>query len=69
MSRSYYPERPRVRIVGDHPHRGESGSVCDDLPMRMGMWQIELDPGKGTDGCFAGPENLRPLPPEEDPYR
>jgi hypothetical protein len=37
--------------------------------MRLGMWEIDLDPGSlGATGCFAGAENLRPLPPEEDPY-
>lgn len=60
----------RVRIVGDHPHRGASGTVRDDLPMRLGMWQVDLDPGnRGADGCFAGPENLRSLDPDEDPIR
>jgi hypothetical protein len=54
----------RVRIVGNHPHRGESGTVRDDLPMKMGMWQVDLDDGSG---CFAGPENLRSLSPDEDP--
>ena len=34
----------RVRIVGDHPHRGESGTVRDDKPMRFGMWEVDLDP-------------------------
>jgi hypothetical protein len=60
----------RVRIVGDHPHRGESGTVRDDKPMRFGMWEIDLDPGPGiggASGCFSGPENLRPLPADEDP--
>ena len=56
----------RVRIVGDHPHRGESGTVRDDKPMRLDMWQVDLDPGSTTRGCFAGAENLRPLSPEED---
>lgn len=57
----------RVRIVGDHPHRGASGTVRDDLPMKFGMWQVELDDSALTSGCFAGPENLRSLPVSEDP--
>lgn len=59
----------RVRIVGDHPHRGASGTVRDDKPMRLGMWEVDLDSDKhGADGCYVEPENLRPLSPEEDPY-
>jgi hypothetical protein len=59
----------RVRIVGDHPHRGESGTVRDDLPMKLGMWQVDLDDSHiGATGCFAGPEHLRSLPAREDPY-
>lgn len=58
----------RVRIVGDHPHRGETGTVRDDLPMRMGMYEVDLDPGHGADACFADSANLRVLAPEEDPY-
>ena len=59
----------RVRIVGDHPHRGETGTVRDDKPMKMGMWEIDLDPeSRGVNGCFAGPENLRSLDPSEDPH-
>lgn len=58
----------RVRIVGNHPHRGETGTVRDDLPMKLGMWQVDLDPGGShAGGCFVGPENLRPLPRDEDP--
>lgn len=62
-------EGKRVRVVGDHPHRGESGTVRDDMPMRFGMWQVELDMPNSTmtEGCFVGPENLRALPAEEDP--
>jgi hypothetical protein len=55
----------RVRIVGDHPHRGASGTVRDDLPMTLGMWQVDLDDSH-TDACFAGHENLRSLPADED---
>lgn len=61
----------RVRIVGDHPHRGATGTVRDDLPMKFDMWQVDLDPGPGVgfvSGCFAGQENLRSLDPMEDPH-
>lgn len=56
----------RVRIVGDHPHKGQTGTVRDDLPMKFDMWQVDLD-GAYAGGCYAGPENLRPLPSSEDP--
>jgi hypothetical protein len=55
----------RVKIVGDHPHRGATGTVRDDLAMKFGMWQVDLDNSHAS-ACFAGGENLRPLPPEED---
>lgn len=57
----------RVRIVGTHPHRGASGTVRDDLPMRMGMWQVDLDDSHdGAQACYAGAEHLRSLPRDED---
>lgn len=55
----------RVRIVGDHPHRGASGTVRDDLPMVHGMWRVDLD-NSHTDACYAGREQLRALPADED---
>lgn len=55
----------RVRLVGNHPHRGAAGTVRDDLPRAMGMWVIELDDSH-TERCYAGPEHLRPLPRDED---
>lgn len=58
----------RVRIVGDHPHRGASGTLRDDLPMKLGMWQCELDDTTLTSGCFVAEENVRLLRPEEDPH-
>jgi hypothetical protein len=59
----------RARIVGDHPHRGESGTVRDDLPMKLGMWRVELDAcAHGSEACFAGPESLRALSGSEDPH-
>lgn len=58
----------RVRIVGDHPHRGEAGTVRDDLPTKMGMWRIDLDPNALTEACYAGPEHLRALSRDEDPH-
>lgn len=57
----------RVRVIGDHPHRGASGTVRDDLPMLQGMWRVELD-NSHTDACYAGAENLRVLPASEDPH-
>ncbi len=57
----------RVRIVGDHPHRGATGTVRDDLPMKLGMWQVDLDNSPLASACFAGAENLRRLPADEDP--
>lgn len=57
----------RVKIVGDHPHRGEVGTVRDDLPMVMEMWLIDLDQNQMTKGCYAGGEHLRSLPADEDP--
>jgi len=59
--------RTRVRIVGDHPHRGSSGTVRDDLPRVQGMWKIQLDDAPGVDACYAGPENLRALILDADP--
>lgn len=56
----------RVRIIGDHPHKGAAGVVRDDLPMKFGMWQVDLDSGSYANGCYAGPENLRALPIDED---
>jgi hypothetical protein len=61
-------ERKRVRIVGDHPHRGHTGTVRDDLPTVADMWRVDLDPGAVAEGCYAGQPNLRPLPAQEDPY-
>lgn len=59
----------RVKIIGDHPHRGAVGtlvavkSVCG-APMA----EIEFDqPHLGIEGCFADKENLRLLPRDEDP--
>lgn len=57
----------RVRIVGDHPHRGASGTVRDELPMLEGMWRVDLD-NSHTDSCYAAPKNIRALPASEDPY-
>lgn len=64
---SMSPEK-RIRIIGDHPHRGETGTVRDDLAQHFGMWQIDLDPGGTTNGCFADQANLRLLRVDEDPY-
>lgn len=61
-------DRHRVRIVGDHPHRGATGTRRDDLPLVQGMWKVDLDPSRtGVEECYAPAENLRVLPREEDP--
>lgn len=64
----------RVRIVGSHPHRGASGTVMVDEAIRFKdggpvMFRVALDQGDypGQE-CFAEEENLRDLPPDEDPY-
>jgi len=68
MPREPQSQSKRVRIVGDHPHRGASGTVRDDLPMKFGMWLVDLDDRREVDGCYAGPEHLRSLPRSEDPH-
>jgi hypothetical protein len=60
-------EGKRVRIIGDHPHKGATGTVRDDLPMLHGMWKVELD-NSHADACYAGRGNLIPLRPSEDPW-
>jgi hypothetical protein len=62
----------RVRIWGDHPHRGAAGTVktpARDLGLVGVMVEIDLDEdGSGIDGCFAAISELRPLPRSEDPF-
>lgn len=68
MSNTQPDRSKRVRIVGDHPHRGETGTVLDHKPKAAGMWEIELDSHNlGARGCYALPEDLAPLPAREDP--
>lgn len=63
----------RVRIVGDHPHKGETGTVSSTEPPGMssvipslrGMIRVDLDDDQ--DGCYAGLLNLRRLPKNEAP--
>jgi hypothetical protein len=54
--------RIEVRIVGNHPHRGESGYIkfVDGKPvLAQGMIEITLeDCAHGTGGCFADPLNI-----------
>lgn len=63
----------RVRIVGDHPHKGKTGTVSSTEPPSMssvipslrGMIRVSLD--DDTDGCYAEWAELRRLPKSEDP--
>jgi hypothetical protein len=60
------PTPERVRIVGDHPHRGATGTTNPDR-LVQGMVLIELDDKRLAGACFADPANLWPLLPDEDP--
>ena len=68
MSASSQAKTRRVRIVGDHPHRGESGTLTVDAGlMRAGMLPVKLDAcAHGTDACYVAPEHIRDLPADED---
>lgn len=62
----------RVRIVGNHPHIGETGTVESTEPPKMasvipglrGLIRIRLD--DDADGCYARESELRRLPKDED---
>lgn len=64
----------RVKVVGNHPHRGATGTVVQSGAIRMKdggdvMFRVALDQGDHSgQECFAEEEYLRDLPPEEDPY-
>ncbi len=62
-------ETKRVRIVGNHPHKGETGSINPKGEATMfGMLLVDLDDcPHWVEACYASPENLRPLPASEDP--
>lgn len=63
----------RIRIVGDHPHKGETGTVASMeapslsglMPNLRGLIRIHLDDDDG--GCYASLMNLRYLAKNEDP--
>ena len=62
-------EQIRVKIIGDHPHAGESGyfKIVDGKfsTTKAGagtMWEIVLEDCKhGTAGCFAAQPNIKVL--------
>ena len=56
----------RVRIIGEHPHKGESGTVHGS-PVN-GMIKVQLDHcPHGVEECYADASEVRPLPRAEDP--
>jgi hypothetical protein len=65
----------RVRIVGNHPHKGETGTVNSTHPPHLSsvlpglrdMIRIDLDDSE--DGCYAKPIELRRLQQDEDARR
>lgn len=63
----------RVKLVGDHPHRGNSGTISEDpkrLPGAGLMAKVKLDYVEGIGGvdeCYAAADQLRPLPKDEEP--
>lgn len=56
----------RVRIIGDHPHQGASGTITKDPHRIMGgatMVVVTLDHGDYPGhGCGVGAENIQWLP-------
>jgi hypothetical protein len=59
-----------MRIVGDHPHRGESGTILEGSAVRVAgffMFKVWLDDTTTAEACYAEPRQLRPLPRDEDP--
>jgi hypothetical protein len=71
MTDNGYPKRRRVRIVGDHPHRGESGTLTiDPAELRQGCCRWNSTRVEhGADGCYVRPGDFRPLARSEDPRR
>lgn len=59
----------RVRIVGDHPHIGKSGTVTGSKMVGGGpMLLIDLDHGDYSgQRCYADRRNVRSLHRDEDP--
>lgn len=62
-------DEQRVRLVGDHPHRGATGTlVGGSIPLAgVKMVEVRLDPGSMASACYAEPKHMRPLMPDEDP--
>jgi len=54
----------RVRIVGNHPHRGETGTVAAQSV--SGVVRVDLDQPSTADACYATSRHLRSLPADED---
>jgi hypothetical protein len=54
---------------GDHPHRGESGTLVDVKSVGGApMGEVELDScPHGVSGCFVDKGNIRTLSADEDP--
>lgn len=55
----------RVLIVGDHPHRGKTGTLTGEVIRLKGgpeMAKVTLDePGFGTEECYAEAAHLQPV--------
>lgn len=44
----------RVRIVGEHPHNGQTGTVVGIQPTIAGYgYKIDLDDKSSASGCFV----------------
>lgn len=68
------PSQKRVRIIGNHPWCGESGTVIGERDMGIAgpMVEVELDRTEGIgrpSSVLAGSDELRALPKDEDPFR
>jgi hypothetical protein len=60
----------RVRIVGDHPHRGEAGTIDLGSIISVGgkdMAKVTLDQGNIAEACYVCASDVRLLPKDEDP--
>jgi hypothetical protein len=62
----------RVRIIGDHPWRGVTGTATVERNLGLAGWMvvIETDANQGLDvpdEVFADRDQLRALPKDEDP--
>ena len=51
----------RVRLIGSHPHGGDSGKIVA-FNVSLNMYEVDLsDCEHGTAGCFAEPHHIRLL--------